>query len=213
MWEGRTDIDLSGMVIHTDNIVDKIGWNGTSNYRGGTIVYSGDNTGNYAKNSEYIDVQLSSLPQTAEWIVLDASIFSHGYTYATFPQGTPMTGFEMVKAGSMVDSWLPSGSGGGFTLQSASKTAYLSAYHVPTGNLIHLDVAMGNNNVSTAEDALKMRTFLRKFIPGSTEDEVSWDTIGQGHILEMLSADIVLPADADLVFTETTALDEVLKYI
>ena len=210
-WKGTTDIDLSGLLISSDNKVEKIGWNARHAYTN-CIIYSGDNTGHGPKNSEYLDIVPSKLPANTEWIIAEARIYSGPSTYEGY-NGNARAGWMTRARPEANDLWNPKTLEHAIVLDSKSKTSYLMALHVPTNSLVYLDLAMGNDNVSTADDALKMRIYLDKFVVDET-DEISWAKLNQGHVLSLLSKEVVNDIEeADLKFTETTTVEEVSKYL
>ena len=99
-------------------------------------------------------------------------------------------------------------------LQSESRTAYLMAYHPGSRSIVYLDVAMGNSRVSTAQDALRMRVFLESFVSLNTDNKVSWDKLNQGHIIALLSAEVVdTPEAAEVCFDVNTTAEQVSRLI
>lgn len=210
-WSGRDDIDLSGLAISNTNVVTKIGWNGSHNMTG-SIVYSGDNTGTFAKNTEYLDITPSLLPPDIEWVVLEARIYRGPASYSKFSIPV-MTGWMLRESPGANHTFRPDTTKNAMVLSSDSNNSYLSAYHVPTRSIVYLDVSQGGANVSGTEDALRMRVFLNKFV-SEKSDEVNWDKINQGHVLHLLATEVVLDRkNADKVFDENTPQEEVMMYL
>jgi hypothetical protein len=210
-WEGTSDIDLSGMVIDNESRVTKVGWNGQHIF-GKSIIYSGDNTGYSDKNAEYLDIVTKELPSSVEWIIVDARIYRGPKDYAGY-NGKARAGWMLREHPEANEHWLPQTLEHSIVLGSDSKTAYLMAIHMPTNSLVYLDLSMGNHNITTDEDALQLRIYLDKFIM-NVEDEISWDKLNQGHIINLLGGEVVDNAeDADLEFSENTTLEEVTKYL
>ena len=211
-WEGRTDIDLSGFVITKDNSVQKIGWN--ARHSGGNfIVYSGDNTGYADKNAEYLDINTNKMASNVEWIIAEARIYSGPRNFAGY-KGKCHIGWMEVKHPEANQHWQPKTLQNARVLTNEAKTAYLMAYHAPTQNVVYLDMAMGSNAVSSNEDALKMRMFLDQFIMLDDGEQISWDKLNQGHLLQLRSSNLVEDSkEADLVFDEHTSVDEINRYI
>lgn len=212
-WDGYTDIDLSGHVIYNDNRSDKIGWN-AQHHLAGSVVYSGDNTGYSDKNAEYLDISIDKLPGHAEWVIAEARIYSGPRNFKGYA-GKARAGFMLREHPERNNHWLPQTIENAMVLTSESRTAYLLALHVPTRQIVYLDLAMGDSIVSGKEDALRMRTFLNKFItqPGK-EGEINWDRLNQGHVLNLLASDVTPSAEeADVVFDENTTVEQVAKYL
>ena len=213
-WEDRSDIDLSAFVISTGNNVEKVGWNGhhTTNVSG--VVYSGDNTGIADKNAEYIDITVEDLATDVEWIVTDATIF-HGHNGFNGFKGGARAGWMLRDFPEANNQWLPDTIAHSQVLNSTSNRAYLTALHVPTRSLVYLDLSMGSNHVTDANDAIKMRMYLETFVSiDNGKKGVNWDKINQGHILNVLSEKVVNnKKNADLIFSEDTAWESVSKYI
>tara|TARA_R110000772_G_scaffold17946_3_gene50021 strand:+ start:158396 stop:160417 length:2022 start_codon:yes stop_codon:yes gene_type:complete len=211
-WEGRDDIDLSAMLITSNNEVTKIGWNGR-HHAGNGVVYSGDNTGHNAKNAEYIDITPSALPSNTEWIVLDANIYRGKRNFKAY-NGTIKTGWMLRDRPEENDAWLPKTVANAQVLASEGKIAYLMAYHVPTKSIVYLDLTTDSSNVTTSEDALKMRIFLDKFVSLESDEDLSWEKINQGHLLHLLAGEVVDDVEvADIHFSELTTTEEVSKYL
>lgn len=211
-WVKTHDIDLSGFVITNDNQVTKVGWNGSHNY-GKVITYSGDNTGYSAKNAEYLDINVNELPKDVEWIVVDAKVF-RGPNFKSWTGEGVLCGWMKRDKPEHNQHWLPETVTHATKLASDSKSAYLCAYHVPTNNLVYLDVAQSNESiVTTNADALKMRMFLEKFVVLDTgETEVNWKKLQQGHILNLLAKEVVQnKEEAELVFDENTTWESVAR--
>ena len=79
-----------------------------------------------------------------------------------------------------------------------------------------MDVAINNSNiVSTNADAFKMKAFLEKFvILDSGSDKIEWKKLAQGHILNLLSKNVVSNVnEADIVFDENTSWETVSRAI
>lgn len=212
-WQGKSDIDLTAMIIFDDNQVTKVGWNGTHNYQE-KILYSGDNTGYSKFNAEYIDISLDSLKdENIEWIILDARVYS-GKKYIKWAGEGVHTGWTFVKYPEANTSWLPQNIINASKIESDSKSAYLCAIHVESKSLVYLDVSSRNHPVTGPEDALKMKIFLNKFVQTENTDKISWKKINQGHILNLLSEEIVdNPNDADIVFDENTTWESISGYL
>lgn len=212
-WDGRSDIDLSGLAIYSGNLVEKIGWNG-SHHVDEAIVYSGDNTGYAEKNAEYLDIVTHKLSKTLEWIICEARIYSGPNLFSEY-HGRVRAGWMLRDNPEQNNHWLPETLEHCIVLNAESKTAFLMAYHVPTNSVVYLDVAMGNSNVSGTEDALKLKMYLDKFIVSiDKEGEICWDKLNQGHLINLLSKNIVKDKkDADIVFDENTTVEEVTKYL
>ena len=207
-WEGRSDIDLSGFVITKENQVQKVGWN--SNYAAGEyLVYSGDNTGYADKNAEYLDINTKKIPANVEWIITEARIYSGMRSYKAY-NGKAHIGFMSVARPEANQHWQPKLLKNAKVLTSEAKTAYLMAYHVPTNNIVYLDMAMGENAVSSNDDALKMRMFLESFITLDDGADIKWDKLNQGHMIAMRATEIVDdPRQADIIFDERVTADEI----
>lgn len=214
-WDQRNDIDLSGMLINKDGSVIKVGWNGSHNYNNGSVIYSGDNTGQYDKNAEYIDINLQKLPSDVEWIVNDARIYSGPRSFSGYNGGVRAGWMERDKPEANRD-WVPKTVTHAQVLNNTSNNAYLMAYHVETRSVVYLDLAIGNNHVSTGADAVKMITFLNTFVTlDDGAPEIKWDKFNQGHILNVLAEDVVSEEkDADIVFSsDKTTWEMVAKYM
>lgn len=212
-WHGSHDIDLSGMVIRKDNIVAKVGWNGNHHYKE-SIIYSGDNTGYSSKNAEYLDIDTSKLPDDVEWVIVDATIYRGPSKYSDWSEPV-RTGFMLRDKPESNDHWLPKTLEQSMVLNSSSKSAYLIAYHAPSNTMMYLDVTKSQSNVTTVEDAVVMRSFLDKhLVIDDGTDEISWDKLNQGHILNLLSEEVVNDSkDADIVFDEHTPTEEILSLV
>ena len=84
------------------------------------------------------------------------------------------------------------------------------AFHVPTQSIVYLDMAMGQGQISTANDAVKMRVFLEKFITVDGGQEVDWNNLNVGHCLELRASELTNNSvEADIVFDEHTSMDEI----
>jgi len=211
-WHGTSDIDLSGMVIANDNGVSKIGWNG-KHVLTDSIVYSGDNTGYSQTNAEYMDINVDKLPSNTEWILINAYIYRGPNSFKGY-KGKCFAGFMEVDYPTANSHWQPENLNNAIVLNNGARNAYLMAFHVPSKNLVYLDMELGSaSNVATAEDALKMRMFLEKIATIDDGGEVKWDRLNQGHLLQLLSSEISPKEEADLIFDETTKLEEVSRIL
>jgi len=170
-WEGRDDIDLSAMLLTSNNDFIKVGWNGRHSAGTGAL-YSGDNTGNNAKNAEYIDITPSLLPTGTEWVICDANIYRGKQSYAAY-QGSIKAGWMLRDKPEANENWLPKTLAQAQVLSSAGRIAYLMAYHVPTSSIVYLDMAIDASNVTTAADAVKMRIFLDRFVSLNNDEAVN----------------------------------------
>jgi stress response protein SCP2 len=205
MWEGSSDIDLSCWAFGDTMTPVKVGFAGTDNWKN-IIKYSGDNTGRYAKNSEYIDIKINQLPSEVEWVVNEAHIYSGKSNFAAY-KGKAFAGM-MSMTSATNSKWVPTDLTNSIVLGSKAKTAYLQAYHVPSNTVIFLDVSHGSSNVSNADEIVKFKPYLDKLAVVNTE--VNWDIIKQGHVLELAATKVVEDAkDADVLFGENTISEEV----
>lgn len=213
MWEGKSDIDLSGFVLTRHNEVVKVGWNGAHKY-GDQIVYSGDNTGYSEKNAEYLDINTGKIPDDVEWVVVEARIYRGPDTFAGY-NGKAHIGWMVRSRPEKNNLWVPKTLEHAMVLASKARTAYLMAYHAPSKNVVYLDMAMGSAAVSTASDAIKMRGFLNKLVNVDTQHEaISWKRLNQGHILELLSADVTADEEsAEITFDANTTSEHVGRLI
>ena len=210
-WKGRSDIDLSGFAILKTNEVVKVGWN--AHHQTGYLVYSGDNTGLAEYNAEYLDVNTREIPDEVEWIIVEARIYRGPNSFKGY-QGEARIGWMSRAEPHANLHWLPQTLKSAFVLQSESRTAYLMAYHPGSRSIVYLDVAMGNSRVSTAQDALRMRVFLESFVSLNTDNKVSWDKLNQGHIIALLSAEVVdTPEAAEVCFDVNTTAEQVSRLI
>lgn len=213
-WEGSSDIDLSGLVLTNDGGYSKVGWDGSHKLTN-SIVYSGDNTGHSAKNAEYLDISVNELPSNTEWVISLANIYRGPSNYAGY-NGKTRAGWMVRKHAEANSHWLPETLDHSVVLNSTSKTAYLMALHVPTRSLVYLDLSMGNSNIATSEDAIKMRMFLQTFVTVDDGSEgVNWDKINQGHIVNCLAKNNLVESkeEADLVFDENSTWESISKYL
>lgn len=210
-WEGKSDIDLSGFSISRHNEVIKVGWN-ASHRAGSYIVYSGDNTGLSEKNAEYLDINTTQIPDDIEWLIAEARIFRGPTSFAGYG-GTAHMGWMSRTHPEAGKHWLPRTLEHAMVLTNDAKVAYLMAYHPRSKNIVFLDMSMGEARVSTPQDALQMRAFLERFVTLDEElEEVPWDTLNQGHILELLSPELAVDKDAaEIVFDEHTTAEQVSR--
>lgn len=210
LWEGRTDIDYSGWIIDTDgNPIYKIGFAGDGK-AGNSVIYSGDNTGNYDKNAEYVDIYINNLlsefPNT-EWVLLEARIYSGSNSFHTMKT---YTGYMYDSKGfNPGTQWYPEYNKHAARLESQSNVAFLNALHIPTRSIVHLDVTQAGSHVSNTSTISKFYPVLVQYTP-TVGNEISWDRIKQGHILDLLSTNIVdIPENADIIFDEHTTTEDV----
>lgn len=214
-WVGSQDIDLSGFVIFSNGNMEKVGWNGKHTLER-AITYSGDNTGYAAKNAEYLDLNMSELAKLgADWVIVDAKVY-RGSTYAKWSGKGVHAGWMKRSHPGANSHWLPETVENATKLSSDSNSAYLMAVHIPTKNLVYMDVAINNSNiVSTNADAVQMKTFLEKFvILDSGSDKIDWKKLAQGHILNLLSKNVVTNIEeAEIVFDDKTSWETVSRAI
>jgi hypothetical protein len=207
-WEGRNDIDLSAFMISQDNAVVKVGWN-ASHHAGEFVVYSGDNTGLADKNAEYIDINTAKVPAEIEWIIVEARIFRGPDNFAGY-QGAAHAGWMSRQHPEANKLWLPETLSHARVLTNEGKVAYLLAYHPRSQSIVYLDLSMGQNQVSTAVDAIRMRVFLDRIASVESDHTPSWDRLNQGHILELLAGAVTDdPAQAEIVFDAQTTAEQV----
>lgn len=211
-WKGSDDIDLSGLVITKNNDIIKVGWNGQHTIPG--VTYSGDNTGSYSKNAEYLDIDPTKLSSDTEWIILDARIYRGRSGYNAY-NGEIKTGWMLRDSNmQMSKTWAPNTVSNGVALNSVSNSAFLFAYHVPTNNVVYLDIAGSSNNISNNSDAMSLKIFLDKYIPKDNIDGINWDIINQGHVLHLLAKEVVNnPKSADKVYDVNTTQEEVAIFL
>jgi len=212
-WQGTNDIDLSAMLIDNSHNVAKVGWNGDHALKG--ITYSGDNTGTTGRNAEYIDVDFESPGiKNLKWILLDARVY-RGSNYADWNKEGVYAGWELRQYAEANQHWIPENLSNVSKIKCNSEVAYLLALHVPTKSIVYLDVSCKGTNITTKEDALKMETYLDKYLYNTSDSgKIYWDMINQGHILHLISENIVdTPEQAEHVFDKNTTWESVAKYI
>lgn len=213
-WVGKSDIDLSAMIIHKNGSVIKVGWNGNHSIPG-VAVYSGDNTGYSSKNAEYLDIN-TEMKNEVEWVILDAKIYTTRINgYNEYPHGDVRAGWMLRKEPHSNTHWLPETVANASIIECDSRTAFLMALHIPSRKLVHLDISSGDANVSTPDEALRMKIYLDKLITiTSDNDEIPWKVINQGQILNILADKVVLdPEEADIIYDENTTSEEVSRLL
>ena len=207
-WSGRSDIDLSAFMISTTNEVVKVGWN-TRHLAGDYVVYSGDNTGLADKNAEYIDVNTTKLPASVEWIILEARIYRGPKSFAGY-EGKVHIGWMSREFPEANTHWLPDTLEHAQVLTNTAKVAYLMAYHPRSQSIVYLDMSMGAAQVSTAQDAIRMRVFLEQIASVESEHSRGWERLNQGHILELLAGTVAEPGEhAEVHFGPETTAEQV----
>ena len=218
-WTGRSDIDLSGMIIAPDSNrpVVKVGWNGKANFED-SVVYSGDNTGTSSKNAEYLDIDIDKLQsKNVEWVIVDANIFSYRgggspSTYAN-PNWTVKAGYMMRQSPNSREIFQPDTIANCINIESDAKVSYLMAINIPKRCIVYLDIAIKQSNITSNEDALKICDFLDSKI-SVPEEGISWKHIRQGHVLNLLSKQVIEDVnEAEHVFDENTTWETISKYI
>lgn len=214
-WVGSSDIDLSGFVIFNGGNMEKVGWNGKHTLTN-AITYSGDNTGHSAKNAEYLDLNVPELQKLgAEWVIVDARVY-RGSTFDKWKGEGVHAGWMKRNYPEANPQWLPETVENATKLSSDSNSAYLMAVHIPSKNLVYMDVAINNSNiVSSNDDAVKMKIFLEKFvILDSGSDKIEWKKLAQGHVLNLLSKNVVSNIEeAEIVFDDKTPWETVSRAI
>lgn len=203
---GRVDIDFSAWAVGGGDYT-KVGYGGQNNAPG--ITYSGDNTGSYAKNSEYLDIDINDLDPKVEWVVSEAVIYAGGTSFTTLPP--VFTGcMEISKANSsMTKAWIPQNVTTAIKLTSDTSNAYLCALHVPTKSIVYLDVSKAGHHVSGLDEIKGFMPFLEKFTPNSGAG-INWDLLNQGQLLNLMADEVVeTPEEALYVFAEDVPSEEV----
>ena len=190
-WVGRSDIDLSAFALHGNGDIVKIGWNG-GHHLEGAIVYSGDNTGHSAKNAEYLDVNVKKLRELGyQWVVLDAKVY-RGTTFNLWEGEGVHAGFMLREKPEQNNHWLPETVEQAMKISSNSKSAYLFAIDVENACVVFLDVAKTDESSITSDaDALKIVEFTKNVYMQDNGSEISWNKLGQGHILNLLYGYVV----------------------
>jgi len=100
-------------------------------------------------------------------------------------------------------------------ISSNSKSAYLFAIDVENACVVFLDVAKTDESSITSDaDALKIVEFTKNVYMQDNGSEISWNKLGQGHILNLLYGYVVENTeDADIVFDENTPWERVSKIL
>ena len=210
-WQGSSDIDFSAWCIK-DSKLFKVGYAGERAYKN-ILKWSGDNTGNYAKNAEFLDVDISNAKSDGlEWIITEARVF-RGPNFKDFKQSV-YAGYMLNLTDNDTIKWIPDNIDTAIKLSSNSSTAFLTAYHVPSDKIIYLDVSMGSGIVSNEADIVKFQVYLNKLANIGVSD-ISFEVLNQGHILKLMAGDNLVDKveDAVLVFDENTPQEEIAIYI
>jgi hypothetical protein len=205
-WKGRgVDLDMSAWMFDGKNF-DKIGWD--KKYGREDAVYSGDNQGISEKNAEYIDIDMNKTD--AQWVIVETRRWNN--KHRPFGDFKTMVGFQMLDESlAPSEHWLPSAIANSANIETSAISCYMAALHVPTRKVIILDVSTTSGNVSTESEVTQFMDYLVKFTPN---EEISWDYLNQGHILHLLSKNVVEVDDNDaILFDENTTWDKVASLI
>jgi len=187
-WEGYSDIDLSGFTIAEDGTIKKYGWNGLYySDENPYIVYSGDNTGFAQYNAEYLDINISDIPEDIEWIITESRIYSGPATFSEYKNNVFM-GWSTVETPFATPIWLPQLTEMVHTVSTESNVAILMAFHPKTKRLVHLDISLGMDNISTDSDAQTIVDFLNHRMSVDTNGR---PPLSQWDIIELLADSMV----------------------
>lgn len=217
-WTKNHDIDLSGFIINPLNSsspITKIGWNSRHYNESRAVVYSGDNTGRSDKsNSEYLDITPSLLPTGTEWVVADAVIFAGRDGSSTYKDldSIVRAGFVLHDTPQVGTHWKPDNTEHSILIESDSRNSWLLAYHVPTEQIVYLDVASNNSSITDSAHAAYIQAFLGKLVGVDVAEGLT--DLRLGHILQLLAGEVVDDVEAaDIVFDANTSTEKVVAYL
>lgn len=211
-WEDKSDIDLSAFCIMDNGEIVKVGWNARYSQLD-WMVYSGDNTGYADQNAEYIDINTQSMPPTVSWVIVEARIFRGPLSFKQY-NGKVKMGWMNRTFPEASKLWLPETTAHAMVLNNDARVAYLMAYHPVTNNIVYLDMSMGASEVSTEDDAKKFLIFLNRCIALDDGQDIQWKKLQQGHVLHLLSGEVVNKLeDADVIFDANTTQEQVASIV
>lgn len=213
-WHTHVDIDLSGYIINTNGAIEKIGWNSRYYDEHNAVVYSGDNTGYSDKNAEYLDITPSKFSDDAEWVIVDARFFRPRQMKFNDSEAKVKMGWMLREYPDANKNWLPQTLDNAVNVNCDASSCVLMAYHVPSSTVVYLGISSGDSNVSNSKDAENFLQFINSYVTIDEGGEISWDRLNQGHVLELLSDELVDNVDdADVVYDFDTKWERVARLI
>ena len=204
--DGRTDIDLSGMLINNDNSITKIGWNGYGST--GAVTYSGDNTGHNDYNAEYLDVDLDMLSKDNKYLIINNVIYANRKGVKKFKDFSDKVlcgylGFNKQPSNDG-NLWLPKNTKDCNSLNMNSRSNAMYAIDLKSKQLVFLDMSMGESNVIGVNETMTMLNLLdiffskRQYITQGILLNISCDTTEN-----IEEADIIFDKESNDLFNST----------
>jgi len=150
-WKGSDDLDLTCLTIDNKGEVNKAGFGGSDHNH---IYFSGDNTGNYAENSEYIDINLNKTAVKYVMMVVNQ------YRGGSVSKSDARIGWMERDNTSMTKIWIPKTVTNSFKVTSQAQQVNFCIFDIETKEWILVDEDAKSKSVSSSTEILDYITSL-----------------------------------------------------
>jgi hypothetical protein len=194
-WDGSTDLDFTVSILGQDNSICKVGYGGSDKSFDNTILFSGDNTGDHAHNSELISVDLENT--SAKYILAQVNVYANRSEDSNAFKGSNASLGIMARDDVLQSThWQPK------TVQFAmnptvnAKSLHAFMLDVEAKEWILIDEVGSSRQVSTGDAVLKYIKEISKSPKFSVYDLLLMHTNARGELVpEIEEADQVFMFD------------------
>lgn len=157
-WEKVNDIDLSVFGLDKNLNRTEFSWRNMAFNQNTAISFSGDQTSGFSGGSEYFDINLEAfrkLKPEIRYLIFCNNIYSGG---VTFDRCVCRAGYMLRDIADSGEVFEPKTVKSSFTINCASRFAYLFGLDLTTGDFVWLNIANENGSRIAASDNMNFLT-------------------------------------------------------
>ena len=157
-WEKVNDIDLSVFGLDKNLSQTEFSWRTMASNQSNAITFSGDQTSGFNGGSEFFDIDLKAFKKQKpdiQYLVFCNNIFTNG---CTFDQCVCRAGYMMRDTEDSGEIFEPKTVKSSFTINCASRFAYLFGLDLTTNDFVWLNIANENGSQIAAADNMGFLT-------------------------------------------------------
>ena len=157
-WEKVNDIDLSVFGLDKNQKQTEFSWRNMASNQSEAITFSGDQTSGFDGGSEYFDIDLEEFKKqhpVIRYLVFCNNIYTNG---VTFDQCVCRAGYMFRDIKDSGEIFEPKTVNSSYTINCASRFAYLFGLDLTTNEFVWLNVANENGSRIAASDNMSFLT-------------------------------------------------------
>lgn len=157
-WEKVNDIDLSVFGLDKNQKQTEFSWRNMASNQSEAITFSGDQTSGFDGGAEYFDIDLEEFKKqhpVIRYLIFCNNIYTNG---VTFDQCVCRAGYMFRDIEDSGDIFEPKTVNSSYTINCASRFAYLFGLDLTTNEFVWLNVANENGSRIAASDNMSFLT-------------------------------------------------------